>query len=91
MGSDERRRGKTSERVQMKQRKAKSHCTAMGFYCFCGSGESECFNQGGSTSLEPARGGAEVSPKEPQTQQDYEDLISQLGGETRWLRIESQD
>lgn len=80
-----------SERVQMKQRKAKGHWTAMGFYCFCGSGENESFNQGGSTSLEPAEGCTEFSPKEPQTQQDYEDLIYLLGGETRWLHIESQD
>lgn len=87
MGLDEQQRVK-SERVQMKQRKAKSHWTAMGF---CGGGESESFNRGGATSLEPAEGCTEFSPKKPQTQQDYEDLIYLLGGETRWLHIKSQD
>lgn len=90
MGLDEKQRLE-SEQFQMEQRKAKSHCTAMGFCCFCVSGENESFNQGGSTSLEPAEACTEVSPKEPQTQQDYEDLIYLLGGETRWLHIESQD
>lgn len=33
----------------------------------------------------------DVAPKEPQIQQDYEDLIFLLGGETRWLHIESRD
>lgn len=77
------RRASESERVQMKQRKAKSRRTAMGFY--------KCFNQGGSTSLESAEGCTDVAPKEPQIQQDYEDLIFLLGGETRWLHIESRD
>lgn len=70
----------------MKQRKAK---TAMGSYCFCGSREYESFMKGGAASLEPAEGCTEFSPKE--LQQDYEDLIYLLGGETRWLHIESQD
>lgn len=63
----------------------------MGFYCSCGRGESESVNQGGSASLEPAAGCTQVSPKQPRGQQDYEDLIYLLGGETRWLHIESQD
>lgn len=81
-----------SDRVQMKQqRKAKSRRTAMGLDCSCRSGENESFNRGGSASLEPVEGCTKFSPKEPQTQQDYEDLIYLLGGETRWLHIKSQD
>lgn len=63
----------------------------MGLHCFCGGVEDESCNQGGSASVELAEGCAPCSPKEPQTQQDYEDLIYLLGGETRWLHIESLD
>lgn len=63
----------------------------MGFYCLCGSAEDAPFHQGGSTSEEPAEGCTHFSPKEPQMQQDYEDLIYPLGDETRWLHIKSQD
>lgn len=41
--------------------------------------------------LFPAERCTEISPKKPQTQQDYEDLIYLLGGKTQWLHIESQD
>ena len=92
MGIDELQRVK-SEIVQMKRRETKSRCSAMGFYCFPGSKENESFNQGASVSSKSAEGCTEFSfsPKETQMHRDYEDLIYLLGGETRWLHIESQD
>lgn len=54
--------------------------TDMGFYRFHGN-----------ASEKPVQGCSQFSPEEPQTEQDYEDLIHLLGGETLRLHIQSQD
>lgn len=58
----------------------------MGFSSVCEGVEKKC-----RIIKELAEGGSQFSPKEPQTQQDYEDLTYLLGSKTLWLHIESQD